>query len=288
MNSRILKLAAVAVLAGITISCESEDKFLVSEDGYEYKYIVNGEGDVPNQDEVVVYNMMYMNEKDSVLFESTADQPAMILCDTAQWSAMGPLYKAFKMIKEGDSILVKIPTKILFAETFRATIPEGIDPEGAITFCIGASKIYSQQEMEAEALEANRAQLDADIQIIKDFLTANNITAQSTESGLHYVVENPVEGENPQAGQTVFVHYTGTLLDGTQFDTSIDRGEPLSFPLGQGRVIQGWDEGIALLKKGEKATLYIPSTLAYGPRGSGALIGPNSVLKFEVELVDFQ
>lgn len=126
-----------------------------------------------------------------------------------------------------------------------------------------------------------------DIEIIKDFLKENNITAQSTESGLHYVIEKEGTGNFPQTGQNVKVHYSGALLDGTKFDSSEGK-DPISIPIGQGRVIQGWDEGIPLLKKGGKGTLYIPSSLGYGPRGSGAVIKPNSVLKFEVELVDIE
>ncbi|MCL4152617.1 UNVERIFIED_CONTAM: hypothetical protein GTU68_011818 [Idotea baltica] len=142
--------------------------------------------------------------------------------------------------------------------------------------------------MQAESLAKSKGQLDKDISIIEDFLKENNIAAQSTESGLRYVLENEGSGESALPGDNVKVHYTGTLLDGTKFDSSYDRSEPLSFPLGRGQVIPGWDEGIALLKKGGKATLYIPSPLAYGPRGAGAVIKPNSVLKFEVELVDIE
>lgn len=289
MKLNIFNLTATAMVVGLLSSCNSEDKptFQQSPDGFEYMYIVEGEGNTPKQGEIIFYNMMYKTETDSIIFESTPDQPAMVPCDTMQWAQMGPLYKAFAMIKEGDSILIKIPTETLFDKTFRADIPPGIDPMGSITFCIGATKIYTPEELQEKAMEENRLQHEADIKIIENYLTENNITAQSTESGLHYVIENTTEGEHPQAGQTVFVHYTGTLLDGTKFDSSLDRGEPFSFPLGQGRVIQGWDEGIALLKKGEKGTLYIPSMLGYGARGSGS-IPPFAVLKFEVELIDIQ
>ncbi len=287
MNSRILSAFIAIVVVGMMMSCQSDD-FKASEDGYEYKYITKGDGETPKQGEVVVYNLMYMNEKDSVIFESTVDQPAIIPCDTMQWSNMGPLYKAFKIIKEGDSILIKIPTKTLFEESFRAAIPPTLDTAGAITFYIGATKINTQEEMEAEALESSKGRLNKDIEIIENFLKENNISAQSTESGLRYVIDAEGTGDYPQPGQNVSVHYTGTLMDGTKFDSSLDRNEPLSFPIGQNRVIQGWDEGIALLKKGGKGTLYIPSPLAYGPRGAGGMIGPNSVLKFEVELVDIE
>ncbi len=109
-----------------------------------------------------------------------------------------------------------------------------------------------------------------------------------TASGLDIEITEEGDGPKPTAGQTVHVHYTGTLEDGTQFDSSHNRGQPLAFPLGQGNVIQGWDEGIALLNKGAKAKLTIPPNLAYGAQGAGGVIPPNATLIFEVELVDFQ
>ncbi len=110
---------------------------------------------------------------------------------------------------------------------------------------------------------------------------------ETTESGLRYKITEEGEGEKPTAGQTVAVHYRGTLMDGTVFDESYKRGEPIEFPLGQGRVIPGWDEGIALLNQGGKATFVIPPDLAYGERGGGP-IPPNSWLKFDVELVEIK
>ncbi len=106
-------------------------------------------------------------------------------------------------------------------------------------------------------------------------------------SGLQYVIYKKTDGPRPQPGDIVYVHYTGWLTDGTKFDSSYDRGEPLSFRLGAKQVIPGWDEGIALLRKGEKAQLVIPPELAYGERGIGP-IPPNATLIFEVELVDFK
>jgi len=93
------------------------------------------------------------------------------------------------------------------------------------------------------------------------------------------------QGAQASAGKTVSVHYTGKLADGTQFDSSYDRNAPIDFPLGEGRVIPGWDEGIALLKVGGKATFIIPPHLAYGERGAGGVIPPNATLIFEVELM---
>lgn len=106
-----------------------------------------------------------------------------------------------------------------------------------------------------------------------------------TSSGLQYIDQVVGTGEVAKAGQTVSVHYTGWLENGTKFDSSVDRGQPFSFPLGAGRVIKGWDEGVQGMKVGGKRKLTIPANLGYGPRGAGGVIPPNATLVFHVELL---
>lgn len=107
-----------------------------------------------------------------------------------------------------------------------------------------------------------------------------------TASGLEYNEVVAGTGAQAVAGKTVKVHYTGKFPDGKVFDSSVSRGEPIEFVLGTGRVIKGWDEGIALMKVGGKAQLTIPPHLAYGERGAGGVIPPNATLVFDVELMD--
>ncbi len=109
---------------------------------------------------------------------------------------------------------------------------------------------------------------------------------QITASGLKITELNVGEGAEAASGQTVQVHYRGTLENGKQFDASYDRGTPFTFPLGAGRVIKGWDEGVVGMKVGGKRKLIIPPDLAYGSRGAGGVIPPNATLVFEVELLD--
>jgi peptidylprolyl isomerase len=111
----------------------------------------------------------------------------------------------------------------------------------------------------------------------------------TTASGLQIVDTKPGTGASPRSGQTCVMHYTGWLYEngakGKKFDSSVDRGQPFEFPIGVGRVIKGWDEGVATMKVGGKRTLIIPADLGYGARGAGGVIPPNATLLFEVELL---
>lgn len=115
-----------------------------------------------------------------------------------------------------------------------------------------------------------------------------NPNAVKTPSGLSYVDEVVGSGPSPQTGQTVSVHYTGWLTNGQKFDSSLDRGQPFEFVLGQGQVIRGWDEGVASMKVGGKRKLTIPPDLGYGARGAGGAIPPNATLVFEVQLLNIK
>jgi FKBP-type peptidyl-prolyl cis-trans isomerase/serine/threonine protein kinase len=112
--------------------------------------------------------------------------------------------------------------------------------------------------------------------------------ATTTPSGLRFVVEKEGSGKSPQKGDTIRVHYVGSLLGGDKFDSSIDRGEPFEFQVGVGNVIPGWDEGLLLMKTGEKRTLILPPKLGYGERGAGSAIPPNATLVFNVELIEIK
>lgn len=121
-----------------------------------------------------------------------------------------------------------------------------------------------------------------------DLMSEENSNIVTTPSGLKYVDLVEGTGAMPQTGQTVIVHYTGTLTDGRKFDSSRDRNQPFSFPIGAGRVIKGWDEGLSTMKVGGQRQLIIPPDLGYGARGAGGVIPPNATLIFDVELLDIK
>lgn len=157
-----------------------------------------------------------------------------------------------------------------------------------------AAKIFTEGKAKiAETNKAMMAQIEADKKKKEEEFAANQqklvdelkASMQSTPSGLFYKITKKTDGVAPQKGDEVAVHYAGKLVDGTEFDSSFKRNQPIDIPIGVGQVIKGWDEGIMLLKEGETATLLIPSELGYGANGAGGVIPPNAWLIFDVELV---
>jgi FKBP-type peptidyl-prolyl cis-trans isomerase FklB len=145
-----------------------------------------------------------------------------------------------------------------------------------------------QQQVQARQAQLQQEQGEMNKQQGEAFLATNaeRSEVQSTTSGLQYEILTAGDGAKPSATDTVTVHYRGTLIDGTVFDSSYDRGEPATFPLS--RVIAGWTEGLQLMPVGSKWKLFLPSHLAYGEQGAGGDIGPNAALIFEVELLSIQ
>ena len=191
-----------------------------------------------------------------------------------------------------------MPTKGLSVETMR----EILISFGVVVLCSIVVLVAhftggdGEQAVADRAAEAPAAITQTETQIAQsaDDLTVDNATegdemanedVQTTDSGLQYVVIEEGDGAQAQAGQRVFVHYVGTLEDGTKFDSSRDRGRPFDFTLGQGQVIRGWDEGIGLMQVGDRYKLIIPPELGYGARGAGGVIPPNATLIFDVELL---
>ena len=200
----------------------------------------------------------------------------------------GDLYDGFRLMHVGDSMSFMIKADSVFNKQFHApVIPEFVTPEAYLRWEVKVDEAMTEeafkQKKDEEAAAIEQASKDA----FAAYLAENGITAEPTESGLIYVQTKRGRGPKPKEQQMVKVHYTGRLLDGTVFDSSIDRGEPIEFPLGVHQVIPGWDEGIAMMSKGEKGTLYIPYNLAYGPRQTGPIPAYSNLI-FDVELVDFK
>jgi FKBP-type peptidyl-prolyl cis-trans isomerase len=173
-----------------------------------------------------------------------------------------------------------------FVQGFRDTL------EGRHPLLTDAEKMQIMQDFAQQMREKQQAQMEeASAQNLAEgtaFLEANKSAegVKVTDSGLQYIIEKEGTGKRPTANSRVKVNYIGTLIDGTKFDSSYDRGEPAEFPLSG--VIPAWTEGVQLIKEGGKIKLFAPPDLAYGERGAPPVIGPNATLIFEIELIEVE
>ena len=240
-----------------------DSKTIKTSSGLEYKDIIVGEGDSPEVGDKVVVHYTGTLE-DGTKFDSSKDrgQPFEFAIGVGQvirgWD------EGVITMKPGGNRILTIPSDLAYGERGAGKL---IPP--------GATLIF-----DVELIEVKKKFIDTDFSLPGEEI--------KTESGLIMIEHVEGDGVKPQVGQVVFVHYTGMLADGTQFDSSHDRGQPIRFNVGKGKVIKGWDEAILDMRVGSKRTLVIPPELGYGQRGAGRAIPPNATLIFEVELLDIK
>ena len=229
--------------------------------GLKYKVTELGKGKkVENGDKVSVHYTGTLT--DGTKFDSSRDRNQPFSFKVGAGQVIKGWDEGLTLLNVGDKAILTIPPAIGYGERNMGTIPSNS------TLIFDIEVIDAATPVKATPYDVKG----------KDTLT--------TASGLRYIVVQKGNGAQAENGKTVDVHYTGYLMDGRTFDSSIERGEPISFPLGQNMVIKGWEEGIALMKVGEKLRLIIPSELGYGDRGAGGVIPPNATLIFDVELVN--
>lgn len=301
-------LLALAVLfTGATTMSSCQKTKVTEKDGIEYTYIKEGSAKATNGN-FLLYNLQITNADDSVIY-TTAEQPMPgYLQANDSLPTNNGMDEIFLHLRKGDSIAFESTAKIIFGEN----VPPFLKPEDVVKVNLGAFEemdeagiqAYFEKAMAGEdSKKAERAiaQLAAEVSTIEAYAKEKGLTLQKTENGLYYVIEQEGTGDAVTPGTTMYVNYAGYLLDGTLFDTSFPdiakannafvEGRdyaPLPVNVGMGQVIPGWDEGLLLLKNGAKAKFLIPSPLAYGEAGAGAMIPANSPLVFDVEVTDVQ
>ena len=308
MKNQKSLLAILVLMLGASFMSSCQKKTKVTEkDGIEYTYIKEGTESAPNGS-FLLYNLEITTATDSVIY-STAEQPfpGYLMANDSLPPTNG-MDEIFLTLRKGDSIQFESTAKVIFGENF----PPFMKEADVVKVKLGAFEIMDQAAIEAffnstmEAEDKKRAERAVGMvaeegKTIEAYIQEKGLTASKTESGLYYVIEQEGTGEATTPGTTMYVNYAGYLLDGTLFDTSIpeiakannmfDEQRPyeaLPVNVGMGQVIPGWDEGLMLLKKGSKGKFIIPSPLGYGENGAGAMIPPNSILVFDVEVTDVQ
>jgi len=282
--------SAIAAIVSLMSSCNN-DGWKTSDSGLKYQFLKNEEGDSVKVGDVIQMHVKYATSKDSVLFNSfTSPQPVTMEVPPSQFK--GSFEEALLMTSVGDSASFMISADSIFRTAYGATRPSFIDSGSYLTFTVKILKKEKKADFEArmekEKAERSIKQIAIDEELIAKYISEKSLKPTKTEKGVYVHISKVGMGVIPVVGDTVSVQYTGRTLDGKVFDSSRKEdggmGSAFDFVLGVTPIIQGWQEGIAKMKQGTKATLVIPSALAYGEQATPRF-GANSVLAFDVELV---
>jgi peptidylprolyl isomerase len=261
MSLVVLVTLSLVVLLG---ACGPSEKTITTGSGLQYTVIEEGDGSAPEEGDIVAVHYRGTLE-DETEFDNSYDRGEPFQFPLGRGMVIPGWDEGIALMKEGGKAKLVIPPDLAYGERGAGGV---VPPNATLIF-------------EVELISVRPGSPDAATEINEEDYVV-------MESGLKYSDLEVGDGPSPEAGQSVAVHYTGWLEDGTKFDSSLDRGQPFSFVIGTGQVIRGWDEGVATMKVGGKRQLVIPPEMAYGERGAGGVIPPNATLIFEVELLEVQ
>ena len=285
----------------LSIACAQSEKETPS--GLKFSVLKAGDGKAGAPGQILVLDLQMKDSKDSVWSDTYRDGmpiPAMI-GDSAQLATEPGILQVLRMISKGDSLTFDLPLTELLGG--RPPMP-GMDTTLTITYRVSVREIMDRQqyeEFQMKLIEEHSAkQLVKDVATIDAYLTEKGIQAVKAENGLRYVITQAGTGENCTPGQTATVNYSGYTLEGKYFDSSSkevaqakgvynparEPYEPYPVTIDETSVIKGWHEALKLMNKGSKATFYIPSPLGYGTQQRSEVIQANTILVFEMEVVD--
>lgn len=273
-------LLATAVASTTFVAC-NQFKVTTTEDGSRIQTHEKGEtGRLPKEGEILTFELVIKTPTDSVLKSTYMEgSPVMLMAQKAGFK--GSFERALFNIGEGDSTTVFIAADSLFVG--QPALPPGITKGSDLKFIVRMLKIQSEAEVNASLEEAK----NGEGKVIEEYVAKSMKGATRTEEGIYFITQKEGTGATAQSGQTVVVEYTGKFMNGETFDSSVGK-EPISVPLGQNYVIPGWEIMMLKMKKGQKATVLIPSALAYGANGAGNVIKPYTPILFDVEIIDIK
>ncbi len=264
----------------------TEKNIQFTPNGLMFKQNLDAPGRLAQVNDVIEIQFILRSSRDSIL-RNTFEEGTPVLTTLQNPRFRGSLEEGLALMSAGDSTTFWINADSMFAKGIGANRPDFIDKGSFLRFDVKMLNTWTMDEyMKARELREMEARQRED-RLLIEYMAKNGINAQMIDNtGIFYQQLQVGSGEQPKSGQRVRVHYTGKLINGKVFDSSVSRGEPFEFTVGVGQVIDGWDLGIPTMRVGEKGILLIPSYRGYGERGAGNTIPPGSILIFEVELLN--
>lgn len=292
------RVGILAAFAMLLLAACGGSSFKKTKSGLMYKIITDGKNPVVKNGQVIKFEYV-QKIRDSILSGSADNGPAYVTIDSSITPDYNPV-EVFGLVSKGDSVVV-----IMEVDTLRkkagGQLPPFLKPKDKIILTMKVLNVFTtveesekdkqvviEQMMKKQAAEAE-VQKGKDLKVLEDYLKSKNITAQKAPKGTLVEIKEAGSGLACDSGMYVTVNYTGQTLAGKVFDSSIEPSfghQPYTLQIGAHGAIEGWDDGLRLLRKGSKANLYIPSALGYGKRGNGADIKPDENLQFYVEILD--
>lgn len=265
-----------------------ENVFLKTANGIEYKIVKASKSKrTPNVGDVMYMNMSYRTERtDSLLFASS-DLGEEFRMRLVAPSDKGCIEEALMLLHEGDSAVIKVDAIKFFVKSQgKASIPAFIKKGDRLVFNVRMKKIVSGLDYANANKDMYQKRIDEENSLINRFLINMNYPLKKTDSGLHILTINKGAGKKPSVGSSVKIDYTAAFIDGSVFDSTLERSEPFSFVTGKKEVIVGLEEAVMNMQVGDHCLVIIPFRLAYGDQKYGNVIPPFSTLVFEIELLD--
>jgi FKBP-type peptidyl-prolyl cis-trans isomerase FkpA len=283
---RFKNLLLLATVLFIFTACNKDKtKYEKHASGLEYIIVEKGKSDVKLKNgDVISVLMTYETEDGKVLFNSYQTNRKYLRTVSKPSHKGGSFEDGLMLLGVGDSAIFRINAEsFLRYSELQSKISADIKPEDFIIVKLRVLELVEKDNFDDILSDKYHTDETVEMELLNNYLKNANINVKPTESGLYYVEKVKGKGRQAQKGNQVSVHYTLTLIDGQLIETSLDK-KPISYRLGEGKVIDGWEEGIAYMREGGKATLIVPSKIGYGKEGKGSIM-PNSTLIFEVELV---
>ncbi len=280
--------------------------------GQEFIVVRKGDGLAIDSGKYMIMHFLFKDSKDSIWNDTRKGGMPLIMQKQGIVRPGDKVLEVINMLSKGDSVTFQVPVKDIFTKSFRQPVPPTVDSLSKFTFVVSLTQSLNREELQKfqeelvakqneKLINDKKEQLGKDTVAIDNYLAGKNIQVIKTASGLRYIITKMGKGENAKEGQTVKVDYVGYLLNGKYFETSLkpialEKGlyhegyayAPIEFPLAPTSIIQGWFEMLKLMNKGTKATVYIPSSLGYGNLRRSEILVENSILVFDMELIDIK